>query len=188
MKTQSENLRLKHYCKEWNLQNPSLIAKTVTSDVYKVFRKNQRLVLKVLNPLGQKDGSGSPIALCHFDGNGAVELINYDEGAHLLSFVEGQSLKELAAGGKDAEATEIICQVLSQIHGVPQNIPSGLTTMDQNFQSLFIHAQSGHDTFLLNAARVADRLIKTERERFVLHGDIHHENILESSTRGWRLP
>jgi streptomycin 6-kinase len=38
---------------------------------------------------------------------------------------------------------------------------------------------------LTDAAGIAERLIISQSESIVLHGDIHHKNILESSTKGW---
>jgi len=38
------------------------------------------------------------------------------------------------------------------------------------------------------AARIADQLLSITGDEVVLHGDLHHDNIPSSSTRGWRLP
>ena len=35
------------------------------------------------------------------------------------------------------------------------------------------------------AANVADKLLSTQRHSAILHGDMHHENIKFSPTRGW---
>jgi streptomycin 6-kinase len=171
---------------EWKLTNPRLITETSTSHVFKVALDGQEAVLKILTELGQRDESDGAIALRHFDGHGAARLLNADEGAHLLSFVDGGFLKELVTAGNDSGATQIICDVLRRLHGSLSELPSGLRSMEENFRSLFAFAKANpHDTMMAKAARVAEHLLHTEQERVVLHGDVHHKNILECSQRGW---
>jgi streptomycin 6-kinase len=59
--------------------------------------------------------------------------------------------------------------------------------METNFRSLFSKVQNEKsDSIYFEGARLAERLIATEQDTRVLHGDIHHENILKSSIRGCR--
>lgn len=180
--------QLKFYLKKWNLTAPEKLAETATSHVYKADQERRPVVLKLLTPLGRLDEAGGPMALRHFSGRGAVELLDCDEGAHLVSFIDGHFLKSLVMAGKDFEATEIICDVLEKIHAASGEMPTGLISMEENFRALFSHAKDSHGGSLLNrAAQLAERLIATEQERVVLHGDVHHKNILESSVHGWLL-
>ena len=177
---------LKKYCDKWNLFDPKLIASTLTSDVFRVKIQDSDAVLKILNKKGQRFESKGALVLRCFDGNGAVKLLNSDEGAHLLEFVDGQHLKGLVAAGNDNLATEIICGVVARLHSYSGPIPDGLISMQRNFRSLFEKAQRENcDSIYLEGAMLAESLIETEREVRVLHGDIHHENILQSSLRGW---
>lgn len=58
--------------------------------------------------------------------------------------------------------------------------------MEQNFRSLFSKARNQTcESIFYDGAKVAENLIETEQEVRILHGDIHHENILQSPTRGW---
>jgi streptomycin 6-kinase len=181
----TESILLEDYLKKWTLLSPEKIAETLTSHVYKVQHKNQKAVLKLLTPLGQKDETDGAIALRCYGGNGAVSLIEADEGAHLLSFADGRFLKELVTEGRDVDATEIICDVLAKIHGTEQ-IPATLTPMNENFRALFHHTKDNDgDSTMAFAARTAKKLLETESETVLLHGDIHHKNILESSDHGW---
>lgn len=126
------------------------------------------------------------MVLSCFDGNGAVRLLNSDPGAHLLEFVDGTDLKSMVAENKDDEATEVIAEVITKIHSYSGSVPHELISMKENFRKLFAKVQSGTaDSFYLAGAATANRLIDSEKEKRVLHGDIHHENILKSSQRGW---
>lgn len=126
------------------------------------------------------------MALQYFSGRGSVRLLKSDPSAHLLEFIDGPSLKTLVGRGKDAQATEIICDVLEKLHYSTGRIHKNLPTMEQNFKSLFLRAKSElPDSIYSKAAKLARHLIESEQEVRVLHGDIHHENILKSSARGW---
>jgi len=174
------------YCKKWNLSAPQPIATTPTSNVFKVVLQGQAAVLKILNEKGRTSETLGATVLRYFNGNGAVKLLQADEGAHLLEYVDGRSLKEVVEKGNDEQATQIICNLLHKLHSHSDNVPPSLISMEHNFHSLFSKASEGiKDDIYITGAKVAKHLISTEREVRVLHGDIHHENILESSSRGW---
>jgi len=79
--------------------------------------------------------------------------------------------------------------VIKQIHSVPQDAPhDGLFMLDRWFGELFRKAaadrQAGIESIYLRSASLAERLLSDQQELRVLHGDIHHRNIRQSS-RGW---
>lgn len=163
-----------------------MIASTFTSDVFKVRFQKSFAVLKILKEKGMQFETKGAIVLRCFDGNGAVRLLNADEGAHLLEFADGEQLKSLVAKNEDDCATEVVAEVASRLHSYSGSIPDDLINMERNFRSLFQKVKNGPlDSIYVEGANLAERLIKTEQEVRVLHGDIHHENILNSSTRGW---
>jgi streptomycin 6-kinase len=95
----------------------------------------------------------------------------------------------LVKRGEDENATQIIAQVIKQLHSVPQDAPrDGLLGLDRWFGELFKKAasdrQAGIDSIYVRSAPVAQRLLDDQREVRVLHGDIHHCNIRQSK-RGW---
>ena len=162
------------------------MAKTFTSDVFRVVYRNEPAVLKVLNEKGRQfELRGAAVLQC-FNGNGAVRLLQADEGAHLLEYVDGQPLKLLVEGGDDDRATKIVCEVVQKLHAYQGPIPAELISMERNFRSLFEKVKADpNNTFYMAGANLARELIASARDLRVLHGDIHHENILESATRGW---
>lgn len=183
-----DNKKLHYYLATWNLSDPQFLAQTMTSHIYTVTYETETVILKLLSP-SETDEQRGAVALRYFDGHGAVRLLRYDEGAHLMEYAAGDELVTLVERGEDEHATRIIAQVIQQLHSVPQNIPhDGLFMLERWFQALFNKAasdrQAGIDSIYVRSASLARRLLVDQREVRVLHGDIHHRNIRKTS-RGW---
>jgi streptomycin 6-kinase len=180
--------RLNHYLSAWSLSNPQFLTQTATSHIYTVIHDTETVILKLLSPSETEEQRGA-ISLRCFDGHGAVRLLHYDDGAQLIEYASGEELVTLVERGEDENATRIIAQVIQQLHGVPQNVPhDGLFTLNHWFGELFQKAEADRKTdsksIYVRAAAVAGKLLADPREVRVLHGDIHHYNIRQSS-RGW---
>lgn len=183
--TSAQETLLQQYFEKWSLRSPVLIATTFTSDIYRVNFKQKPAVLKVLNEKGQQFESRGALVLRYFAGNGAVQILNADSGAHLLEYAEGQHLRQLVENNQDDVATEIACDVIEKLHSDRGAPPSELISMERNFQSLFQKAsQEPNESIYHEGAKFARKLIASESELRVLHGDLHHENIIETH-RGW---
>ena len=184
----TENKKLDYYLAVWNLSNPQFLTQTMTSHIYTVSYETETVILKLLS-LSERDEQRGAVALRYFDGHGAVRLLRYDEGAHLMEYAPGDELVTLVERGDDENATHIIAQVIQQLHSVPQSIPhDGLVMLEHWFEALFNKAasdsQAGFDSIFVRSASLAKRLLFDQREVRVLHGDIHHRNIRKTS-RGW---
>jgi streptomycin 6-kinase len=180
--------KLNDYLSAWDLSNAQLLTKTVTSYIYTVRHDNDTVILKLLSPSETEEQSGAA-ALRYFDGCGAVRLLRFDEGAHLMEYAAGDELVTLVERGEDENATRIIAQVIKQLHSVSQDAPrDGLFMLDRWFRELFNKAaadrQAGIESVYVRGASLAQRLLADPREVRVLHGDIHHRNIRQSA-RGW---
>ncbi|PJN93199.1 streptomycin resistance protein, partial [Amaricoccus sp. HAR-UPW-R2A-40] len=87
-------------------------------------------------------------------------------------------------------ATGIIADVLRKLHfdfqGEP---PEGVTLLPRRFQCLFHKAdednQADPSSIFIRGAAVARRLLAEDTPSYVLHGDLHHENIRHHPERGW---
>lgn len=188
MVTMSDDKKLNHYLSGWNLSNPQLLTQTMTSHIYTVTLGTETVILKLLSSSETEEQRGAA-ALRFFDGHGAVRLLHYDEGAQLMEYAAGDELVTLVKRGEDENATRIIAQVIKQLHSVPQNAPhDGLFTLERWFGELFKKAasdrQAGIESIYVRSAAIAEKLLADQREVRVLHGDIHHRNIRQSS-RGW---
>ncbi|SLM49777.1 putative Streptomycin 3''-kinase [Nitrospira japonica] len=177
---------ISYYCDKWTLSFPIRLAQTPTSALFRVTRLDQQAILKVLTPKGRTlEGNGSSALKC-FQGPRAVKLLDSDDGAMLLEHLDGGELSHLVKQGSDAQAAHIICDVLDALHSYAGETPAGIQGLHHEFQSLFTRARGEKpDSIFRRAAKVAETLIATESNRRLLHGDIHHGNILKSSSRGW---
>jgi streptomycin 6-kinase len=180
--------KLHDYLAAWNLSNPRLLTQTHTSRIYTVTCDSETAILKLLSSSETEEQRGAA-ALRYFDGCGAVRLLRYDEGAHLLEYAPGDELVTLVRRGEDENATRIIAEVIRQLHSVPQNAPrDGLLALERWFEALFDKAaadkRAGIASIYVRGAAVARPLLAGQRDVRVLHGDIHHRNIRQSA-RGW---
>jgi streptomycin 6-kinase len=179
---------LKYHLEAWNLSDPQSLAETVTSHLYTVTFAGETAVLKLLTPNGEEEKVGA-IALDYWGGHGAVRLLRHDDQAHLMEYADGENLVPLVKAGNDEQATEIIADVLNQLHETNREPPEGLYPLKRWFRSLFKQAeqdrQAGIDSVFIRGARLAEELLDDPREVRVLHGDIHHENIRFKDGRGW---
>jgi streptomycin 6-kinase len=178
---------LEHYLTAWGLSKPRPLAQTPTSTVYLVTLDHVEVVLKILSPYGVEERTGA-VALRHFDGNGAVRLLRSDDHAHLMEYAPGEEVAEWVRNGQDEPATEIIAHVINALHANHGTRPDGILTLRGWFRPLLAKAESDRDsgleTIYTRAGRLANTVLDEPREPRVLHGDIHHRNIRQSS-RGW---
>jgi streptomycin 6-kinase len=184
----SDTNKLNYYLAAWELSNPELLTQTVTSHIYTVTHRAETFVLKLLSRSEMEEQRGA-LSLRYFDGHGAVRLLRYDEGAQLMEYAAGDQIVTLVERGEDEHATRIIAQVISQLHGVPQDAPyDGLVPLNRWFRALFakaaVDSQAGINSSYVRSAGLAERLLADQRDIRVLHGDIHHYNI-RRSPRGW---
>jgi len=185
----SNHKELSYYLTEWDLANPQFLTQTLTSHIYTVTHGSETVILKLLSASEKEEQRGAA-ALHHFDGRGAVRLLRYDEGAQLIEYAAGDELVTLVKRGEDENATRIIAQVIRQLHSVPQENTrlDSLLGLDRWFERLFDKAEAdrraGIESIYVRSASTAERLLAHPREVRVLHGDIHHYNIRQSS-RGW---
>lgn len=150
-------------------------------------------------------------ALAAFDGRGAVRLLRValDRGALLLErAAPGWRARDLVPG-RDAEATSAAVRVMRQLHEPPSgNPPPSSQPLDVAVPGR--PACGGRLPDLLAQARAFDRyaaepgqagplpldlvvragglmreLCASAPRRTVLHGDLHHDNILRGTRESW---
>ena len=108
-------------------------------------------------------------------------MLAHDDDAILLERATGtRSLAEYARNGRDDEATRIICDVLAR--AARQGSPRCARWNPGSSTRPMAQAQGG---ILADCARHARALLDDPRDPAVLHGDVHHDNILDFGERGW---
>jgi streptomycin 6-kinase len=169
----------------WDLQPDGEAFSTLTSRLYPVLARGRAAMLKVSTSLDERNGAA---AMAWFAGQGAVEVLEREGDALLMARADGaDALVDMVRGGDDDGATRIICSVVKALHARrPAPPPADLTPLTRRFRALFRTAEeAGADEHYVAAAALARRLLAEPRDEVVLHGDIHHQNILRDPIQGW---
>jgi streptomycin 6-kinase len=119
-------------------------------------------------------------------GEGAARVLAHEGEALLLERVPAtRSLAALARSGSDDEATRIICRVANALHAPrARPPPRTLRPLDDWLRALAPGA-AAHGGVLIDSLAAANTLLADPPEICVLHGDLHHENVLDGGERGW---
>lgn len=150
------------------------------------WRDGDPVVLKVIRQSGDEWRSGQTVKA--YDGRGVVRALEFEEGAVLLErSVPGRSLVPLVLAGRDDEATHILAGVIRQMAGAEP--PVGCVTVEEwgaGFDRYLRNTDATIPKDLVEEARdVYLDLWRTQQDRRLLHGDLHHGNVLFDSRRGW---
>ncbi len=157
-------------------------------DVVFVRRGAVELVLKTI-PAGTDEARSAEV-LAHWDGHGAVRLVEHAPGAVLLERARpGDDLAGLVAAGDDEAATEILCDVMRRLdRRAPADAPfRTVEDWGQGFaRNRAAAVAAGIEADLIDRAqRVFGRLCATQGARVLLHGDLQHYNVVRDQARGW---
>lgn len=155
-----------------------------------------QVVLKVAPP--HPEATAEIEAMRAVSGPGLVRLIDADPSLAIMMMeriVPGTSLKTRTDNGEigDQEATRIAAREMRKMWVAPP-AEHHLFPLDRWFQALFTYRDAhpngdgpitGHLVEL--AVAHAQDVLATQREQVVLHGDVHHDNILADAAHGWSL-
>ncbi len=122
-----------------------------------------------------------------WDGRGAAPVYAHEGPAIVLARAQGsRSLERMAHRDTESDdaATRILCNAALRLHGVSGTPPDGVVGLESWFAEPFARAAE-RGGFFERAAAVARALLDDQREPVVLHGDVHHGNVLDFGDRGW---
>ncbi|MBI2785865.1 MAG: phosphotransferase [Legionella longbeachae] len=145
------------------------------------FQESQPIILKLgLDSAGFKR---EVLALKSFAGFGTVKVLQESDGMLLIErAVSGMSLKSYFPK-QDNNAIQITCDCLKRLHQAPiprahtfPQIKEWLIALDKdlNIPAHYLH----------QARQLRDNLLVTSSEPVLLHGDLHHDNMLQNGD-GW---
>lgn len=138
-------------------------------------------MLKIAVDDGEKAGGA---VMAWWDGKGAARVLAHDADAVLLDRAKGgRSLSVMARNGEDDQATGIICDVVAALHAPRRAAVPALVPLVRWFEDLERIAPQGGVYAV--AWAVARDLLASPLDETVLHGDIHHGNILDFGPTGW---
>ncbi len=164
------------YLKRWNLTPDGDPIESITSNLLPVKSSDGPAMLKV--PKKADTNEKTEIALRCYNGFGAVKLLAANGLTTLMERTDPQDLKALALSGQDDQASGIIAATIAKLHQYSGPLPD-LPTL----QTVFAALLNSTDPRLKACANSAREML-AGTDRTLLHGDIHHENIL-NSPRGW---
>lgn len=180
--------RVQQHAREWRLDLADVF-ETETSAVAFVSRGSQTLVLKVVKQQGDEWHSGE--ILDAFGGSGVARVNEHTGGAMLIERLRpGNSLVSLVRDGKDEEATEILADVIQKMSAreIPKIPDRSSTTEDwaKGFERYIATDDEQIPQQLVEfAQQMYTDLCASQRSTRLLHGDLHHYNVLFDTDRGW---
>ena len=121
-----------------------------------------------------------------WDGEGAARVLAREGEALLLERAMGSDdLAAMARSGRDDEACRILCGAGARLHATRLTPPPETLVPLEHWFRLLWPTASTHGGVLARAATVARTLLDATQQITVLHGDLHHGNVLDFGPRGW---
>lgn len=151
-------------------------------------RDGTPVIVKVCSPGGEFRLQAD--ALRHFDGRGAVRLLGSDNRDEVMLLERCEPGALLHALDDDAAATAIAASVMRQLwHPLPPDHPfPSITDWSRGFARLRQH-YGGTGPFPAALVERAERLFAelsgSMATPVLLHGDLHHDNILAARRQPW---
>jgi len=171
------------WMKRWGLRADGAVIVTHGSRLAPVIWQGRAAMLKVT---GEEEERRGGALMVWWAGDGAAAVLAREGEALLLERLTGpRSLSAMARGGADDEASEILCAAAARLHAQrPAPPPASLVPLSRWFRAL-APAAARHGGVFAQALACARALLAAPRECVVLHGDIHHGNVLDGGARGW---
>lgn len=131
------------------------------------------------------DEQGGGQVMSWWCGEGAALVFAYDGDTILMERAEGaRSLMHMALNGEDDQASRIVCDTVRRLHWPRDTTPPELLSLREWFRDL-APAATRYGGLFPRCLETAEALLASEQDKAVLHGDIHHDNILDFGERGW---
>jgi streptomycin 6-kinase len=128
-----------------------------------------------------------------FDGLGAIKVIDANEEWGVVLLEEAIHGMPLSTIEDDAHATDIFCEVFRRLH-VSTPSSSQYPSVKQHFVAIERYHERFDDveiaaplpkSWVKKAEEYLAYLIMTTSDNLLLHGDLHHENILSQGEEQW---
>ena len=175
---------------EFNVSSPQFIAETAIAKVWRVKRAdNSFAALKVYKGDDMRNEGPGVVFLQNCTGQGAAKIFQTGKNAFLMEYLDGHTLGELTHRGSDQEAAHKLVETANQLQKVQfdQNYPwpkledwvaelmeleRGASWTDDNWRHIEV------------SRHLAKELVSAQKDVRVLHGDLHHDNIIRGA-RGY---
>lgn len=171
--------------KTWSLMVENPFANLSYNFVAPCICENGNAVLKIALPLNNPEIQNEARFLQTTNGKGAVRLLKAEEICRAILLeraMPGANLKEVFHKNSE-KAVEVAIETMRKIlREAPPN--SMFLRLDDWFYNFFTKAQNTNFPFQFQkkARAFYEELSSNSKNKFLIHGDLHHENIL-SATR-----
>jgi streptomycin 6-kinase len=170
------------YVVRWDLIQDGAPIRTHSSHLLPVRQHGVPAMLKLAHADEERQGGA---LMAWWNGDGAARVLAHDGDALLLERAENtRSLTQMVHDNHDDDATRILCAAAARLHAPRAQAKPALVPLDLWFRSLWPAAQQ-HGGVLAQCAHAARELLDSPQDIVVLHGDIHHGNVLDFGNRGW---
>ncbi|CAI8756395.1 MULTISPECIES: aminoglycoside phosphotransferase family protein [Pseudomonas] len=170
------------YLQRWQLTADGEPIITHSSHLLPVLYKGKAAMLKIAHEPEEQSGA---LLMQWWDGQGAAAVLEHIDHAVLLERAQGTaSLADHAQHGRDEEATRILCAAIARLHAPRDQPLPPLVELQPWFSGLWPAAEENGGLYR-RCADIASQLLASPGEQRVLHGDIHHGNVLDFGNRGW---
>lgn len=166
---------------KYNLANLSPVNNMSFNYVASGYQNNKPIILKI----GPDSKAFAKEATClkAFAHSSAAKVIADDVGMIIMQrAVPGTTLKHYFSAS-ETQATEALCSIIKELHfaNVPKNhnfyyVNELLKTLDKELDI--------PNEILSKARLLRDELLNSTKKEVLLHGDLHHDNILKNGD-GW---
>jgi streptomycin 6-kinase len=178
---------LTHYQEKWNLKNLSELCQTPRGKLYRCQQADNQAVLKIYTGMGVNEERRGVDFLRATKGFGVVDILESDEKAVLLEYCDGPTLDHLVGRGEDDLACKIIAGLIKKLHACPLPEEHQFISLEKRFYPLASAAKYSKEygkTFS-KAHEMARSFVSEQKNISLLHGDIHHYNIIQHNEKGW---
>ncbi len=178
------------WCARWGVEPDGAAVVTDHGYLLPVRRGDEALMLKLSDPGDDEAQAGGFLAA--LDGRGAVRVVARDGAVLLMERVTrvGPGLCEMALGGRDDEATGVLCDAIGGMHRALAGVEvPGLIPLSDRVAHVRDDARlPGEIRAVMRwaAGFTAERVAERAGWR-ALHGDMHHFNLLHDARRGWMV-
>lgn len=178
------------YSQEWSLQTLSPFTLSYNYVAPAVREDGSHAVLKIGFPKDEEFQT-EIAALSVFNGDGIVKLLEADRENAVILIERVEPGVPLSSMENDEEATKILAKVIKKIR---KPIPSdhNFTTVAEGSRAISaVKQRSGGVTGQLpiNLVNKAESLfvdlLASSESPVLVHGDLHHDNVLSSERDGW---
>lgn len=171
---------------QWGFELMQVMPELSYSFVALVKFQNKPAIIKIA-PKEQSLAKESLCLSCFQNNSPAIFHFDENINAMLMEYIyPGTPLKNVVQAGQDDQATKIICEVIRELRSqhIPKRHPfKHLSELVKDLNILIGHLD---ETLLNKAIRLFQELTVDRSEDILLHGDLHHDNIL-SADHHWKV-